>query len=396
VRVGADLHSEILCSKERIATGALLEEMELKGVRLRYKKLTGEGPESGWVSIRMRGRDLLVRESPTDLSNAEKTPSERTTEVPSESDDSPSTVAEIPQEQAESCVSASSTESCPQDGGTVPTVTAIAAPLSPLNDAPRVFWTYWDQGRDRLPAFNRLCLDSWRRKHPQWKVEVIDRDSASSWLEGGDLPSTFNRMQMPQHRADCVKLAVLRRHGGIYMDSSIMVWQDLSVITGWRDIEDGNRDFAGYYLNSRDFVENYFLACRRSSSTPSTPLNRHFGGKDIERALVSIGAGRASPTVPSVPWKRAQLQRPPPLTSPSTNFADILFSILLKEEHSALVEEVFQKQVPLAKFTGHMSFLQGVPRSELLNGRNLLSRLMLRALDLVGPNPATVTSTLIP
>jgi len=61
VRSGQGTTSEQLT--ERLATGALVEEVELAGERLRYKKLQGSGPESGWVSVSLKDKALLVKAS---------------------------------------------------------------------------------------------------------------------------------------------------------------------------------------------------------------------------------------------------------------------------------------------------------------------------------------------
>lgn len=58
VREKRDLQS--LQLEERLSTGALVEQTELIGDRLHFSKVSGSGPETGWVSIRMASKDLLV------------------------------------------------------------------------------------------------------------------------------------------------------------------------------------------------------------------------------------------------------------------------------------------------------------------------------------------------
>mmetsp|Transcript_115047 Transcript_115047/g.245747 ORF Transcript_115047/g.245747 Transcript_115047/m.245747 type:complete len:324 (+) Transcript_115047:63-1034(+) len=58
VRTGKDLASP--AAPSRLSTGALVKELELEGDRLLYERATGEGPDSGWVSIRLKDKDLLV------------------------------------------------------------------------------------------------------------------------------------------------------------------------------------------------------------------------------------------------------------------------------------------------------------------------------------------------
>jgi len=51
--------SELL--PQRLSTGAIVEEIELKGERLHYRlDGTGTGPPDGWVSIRLSGKELAV------------------------------------------------------------------------------------------------------------------------------------------------------------------------------------------------------------------------------------------------------------------------------------------------------------------------------------------------
>jgi len=46
----------------RLSTGALVVEVELVGDRLRYERISGSGPDVGWVSVRLSGgKELLTR-----------------------------------------------------------------------------------------------------------------------------------------------------------------------------------------------------------------------------------------------------------------------------------------------------------------------------------------------
>jgi len=47
--------------KERLQRGALIKELELVGERLHYELLEGDGPTTGWVSLKLKGKDMLKR-----------------------------------------------------------------------------------------------------------------------------------------------------------------------------------------------------------------------------------------------------------------------------------------------------------------------------------------------
>lgn len=59
VRRGQDVNSFQL--PNRLATGAVVEEVEVSGDRLSFKKIKGDGPDTGWVSQTFQGKPLLRR-----------------------------------------------------------------------------------------------------------------------------------------------------------------------------------------------------------------------------------------------------------------------------------------------------------------------------------------------
>jgi len=59
VRTGPGLSSS--AEEERLATGAMVQERALAGERMCYQLLEGSGPSRGWVSVRTKDKDLLVR-----------------------------------------------------------------------------------------------------------------------------------------------------------------------------------------------------------------------------------------------------------------------------------------------------------------------------------------------
>jgi len=61
VRQGVELKSPE--ASARLFTGSIVEQLALEGERLQYKLLTGWGPEKGWVSIQVSGKELLRRKA---------------------------------------------------------------------------------------------------------------------------------------------------------------------------------------------------------------------------------------------------------------------------------------------------------------------------------------------
>uniref|UniRef100_A0A7S2PP93 UDP-glycosyltransferases domain-containing protein n=1 Tax=Zooxanthella nutricula TaxID=1333877 RepID=A0A7S2PP93_9DINO len=59
VRTGKALKSPEAAG--RLASGSVVEELALEGERLQYTLVSGDGPQTGWVSLKLKGSDLLVR-----------------------------------------------------------------------------------------------------------------------------------------------------------------------------------------------------------------------------------------------------------------------------------------------------------------------------------------------
>ncbi|CAK9076325.1 unnamed protein product [Durusdinium trenchii] len=57
VRDGESTKSE---QTGRLGTGAVVEQLKLKGDRLQYQLVSGEGPSEGWVSVTLQGKPLAV------------------------------------------------------------------------------------------------------------------------------------------------------------------------------------------------------------------------------------------------------------------------------------------------------------------------------------------------
>jgi len=59
VRKGMDTLSQQ--ENVRLSTGSIIEELSRQADRLEYNLIAGEGPQSGWVSVQFKGKDLVVK-----------------------------------------------------------------------------------------------------------------------------------------------------------------------------------------------------------------------------------------------------------------------------------------------------------------------------------------------
>jgi hypothetical protein len=124
---------------------------------------------------------------------------------------------------------------------------------------PRIIWTYWQTAP--APEFIQACIANWRQFAPDHEVRLLDRSSIESWLPS--LRADFD--SLPAYRqADWLRVQLLARHGGIWMDASMLLSRDL----GWLHDTQRRRgaDYVGFYIDrystrpTLPIIENWMMA----------------------------------------------------------------------------------------------------------------------------------------
>lgn len=98
-----------------------------------------------------------------------------------------------------------------------------ALAVRPLASFPRRIHLYWDEGEDSAPQLVRLCIQSWRDHHPGWEVTVHDSATAAQVVDRSRLTPGLKTV----HYSDLLRTALLRRHGGVWADATLLCTRSL-------------------------------------------------------------------------------------------------------------------------------------------------------------------------
>jgi len=79
---------------------------------------------------------------------------------------------------------------------------------------PRVFHQIW-LGGESLPEEFHSYRESWRREHPGWELQLWTEENLPEGLRS---PVVYDRTRRPVERADVLRLELLWRFGGVYLD----------------------------------------------------------------------------------------------------------------------------------------------------------------------------------
>lgn len=86
-----------------------------------------------------------------------------------------------------------------------------------LDEVPKIVWAYWDS--DDVPDFVNLCLKNWRKLAPNYKINFLNKNNVENYIQ---LPKDWKLLR-PYRQADIIRLLLLEKYGGIWMDASIIL-----------------------------------------------------------------------------------------------------------------------------------------------------------------------------
>jgi hypothetical protein len=102
----------------------------------------------------------------------------------------------------------------------------------PITTNPKRIWAYWRKGPDDMTMFVRETIRMWKHTAPEWEIRILQSSDPTTECYMGNflppelLPKSFDNMTA-QLSSDSIRLAAVRKYGGVYLDSTIILLQDL-------------------------------------------------------------------------------------------------------------------------------------------------------------------------
>ncbi|MEI2266585.1 glycosyltransferase family 32 protein [Erwinia sp. CGal63] len=134
----------------------------------------------------------------------------------------------------------------------------------PLNEIPKQVWMFWAGAK--LPKEIQSFVNKISRENPAWTVTVVNDSNLSQYLPG----LTFKRQDMlVAHRSDVIRLELLYKYGGVWMDASIILNRTLDDFLA---VNASNRyDMVAFYRDvstvDRRYpvIETWFMAAPKNN-----------------------------------------------------------------------------------------------------------------------------------
>lgn len=123
---------------------------------------------------------------------------------------------------------------------------------------PKKIWMYWE---GNLPEFVEKCVEQIKKKNPDYDVNFLVPDNVKSFC---DIDFSCLQRMTPQQKADLIRFELIYQHGGIWLDSSIIVYESLDWI---QDLITKNKTNSFAYYRAKNttieaypVLENWLLA----------------------------------------------------------------------------------------------------------------------------------------
>lgn len=124
-------------------------------------------------------------------------------------------------------------------------------------------WTYWspsDHASDNI--FVDRCIESWKQWNPEYKVHILSKDNYRDYIDD-DISAIRHSHDSEARFSDYLRLLVLAKYGGIWIDASIICQQSLNPVF---DFLEDQYECVGFSAPFHSQVlESWFIACNPGS-----------------------------------------------------------------------------------------------------------------------------------
>lgn len=92
----------------------------------------------------------------------------------------------------------------------------------------KTIWLLWLQGWDNAPWLIKQVAKSWEINNPDWNIEYVTLDNLHEYVR--DIDYIYNKTKEiePQAKSDIIRLSLLKNHGGVWADATMLCMQPLS------------------------------------------------------------------------------------------------------------------------------------------------------------------------
>ncbi len=139
-----------------------------------------------------------------------------------------------------------------------------------FSQIPNTIWTFWDGEPSGLVE---KCIQSWKKYNPSYEVHVLNKKNIAEYLPDIHIDSFKRAGDSLARYSDFVRLLILSKYGGIWMDASIICHKPLTWLHSIQ--KKFNVEMIGYYMDTfttkehkeySPIISSWFIAATPNST----------------------------------------------------------------------------------------------------------------------------------
>ena len=87
---------------------------------------------------------------------------------------------------------------------------------------PNHIFTFWEP-IDKIPGYINLSIETWKKYLPEYKLVILNYSNLKYFLSYSMIYKIVNKGMMLMSQADAIRIAVLLKYGGIWMDPDTII-----------------------------------------------------------------------------------------------------------------------------------------------------------------------------
>jgi len=139
---------------------------------------------------------------------------------------------------------------------------------------PKIVWSYWDT--DERPELIQQ-IHTYNVKHLDgWTVKFLNKKDLAQYIHPSSYPIGYDKLK-PAHQADWIRLYLLSKYGGVWMDASIVLNDGSALNRLYQESIQKQSQFTGFTFKNDEpkcrsprgislYVENWFIMAPKGSS----------------------------------------------------------------------------------------------------------------------------------
>lgn len=139
---------------------------------------------------------------------------------------------------------------------------------------------YWDA--EELPPLINECIKKIKKEMgSKWNIILLNKNTVYKLISKNNFPNNYGKLQV-QHKTDWIRLYLLKKYGGLWMDISIVLNDPQEIEDIYNIVMNSNKNSCCYEMyfhrikvNNKEYpgIENWFIMAKPNSEIINKWLN---------------------------------------------------------------------------------------------------------------------------